>query len=125
VIDGSILGRLHIATVPKPKKKKTATHKISGSVKKKREKQVNLWLRLRKSFLSLRQICLSQDLRLLSLLKRLSTPHLNQNLKVLRKDLKQMKLKLENLKMILNLRKNRKIRTRMKLRKRMFSKIML
>ena len=35
VIDGSILGRLRIATVPKPKRKKTATHKISGSVKKK------------------------------------------------------------------------------------------
>jgi len=35
VIDGSILGRLRIATVPKPKKKKTATHKISGSIKKK------------------------------------------------------------------------------------------
>jgi len=35
VIDGSILGRLRIATVPKPQKKKTATHKISGSVKKK------------------------------------------------------------------------------------------
>lgn len=35
VIDGSILGRLRIATVPNPKRKKTATHKISKSVKKK------------------------------------------------------------------------------------------
>ena len=35
VIDGSILGRLRISTVPKPKNKKTATHKISGCVKKK------------------------------------------------------------------------------------------
>lgn len=35
VIDGSAVGRLHIATVPKPPRKKNATHKISGSVKKK------------------------------------------------------------------------------------------
>jgi len=35
VIDGSILGLLRIATVPKPKRKKPATHEINGSVKKK------------------------------------------------------------------------------------------
>ena len=35
VIYGSNLGRLRIATVPKPKRKKTTTQKISGSVKKK------------------------------------------------------------------------------------------
>jgi len=35
VIDGSVVGRLRIATIPKPPRKKTAIHKISGSVKKK------------------------------------------------------------------------------------------
>jgi len=35
VIDDTAVGRLRIATIPKPPRKKIATHKISGSVKKK------------------------------------------------------------------------------------------